>query len=158
MRFRRVAFAAILLSALLSGCASSGGFDSHVIEGGPGQPIEVSISGVDNSVITPDADGSRQYTVQVEVGNSANYPVTVTQISIRTSGSGAFQVYPTSRKFNEMIDPLKDHLFELVLRGRRVRSFAPYEARTVTLSVVVTLANGDSYAYEFEGPVRDEGL
>ncbi len=157
MRFPSRPFTLLAVSAVLAGCASTGGFDSRVIEGGPGQPIEVSISGVDNAVITPDADGSRQYTVEVEVGNSENYPVTVTQISIRTSGNGAFQLSPTSRKFNEMIDPLKNHLFELVLRGRKVRSFAPNEAHNVTLSVMVTLANGDTYAYEFEGPVRDEG-
>ena len=142
---------------LLTACASSGiGVAPGVIEGGPGQEIEVSINSVDNSVLTPDADGSRKYTVEVEVSNSENYAITVTQISIRTSGGGAFQVYPTSSKVNEMIDPLKDHLFEIVLRGRKVRNFAPSEARTVTLSVLVTLATGETYSYEFEGPVKDE--
>ena len=151
---RRLLLPALLL---LASCASSGtGVDAKVIEGGPGQEIGVSINGVDNSVVTPDPDGSRQYSVEVEVSNNENYPITVTQISIRTSGSGPFQVSPTSRRVNEIIDPLKDHLFEIVLRGRKVRNFAPGEARTVTLSVLVTLATGETYSYEFEGPVRDD--
>ncbi|HEV8661306.1 MAG TPA: hypothetical protein VGS96_22095, partial [Thermoanaerobaculia bacterium] len=77
------------------------------------------------------------------------------QITIRTAGSGAFQVLPTVQRFNEMIDPGKDHLFDVVVRGRFARAFQPAEPRTVILNCIVTLTNGDSYAYNFEGPVRE---
>lgn len=144
--------AALLLAAA---CSSSSGLERNLIEGGPGQPITVDISGVDNSVSLEDRTHSRQYTVQVEVGNSSDVPLTVTQILLRTDGTGAFQIDPAGNHYNEMIDPGKDHLFELTTRGRLVRPFQPNESRTVVLRVMVSLSNGDTYSYEFEGPVHD---
>jgi len=148
-------FAAVAL--LLVGCSSTPGLETNTYPGGPGQPISVGIAAVDNGVMLPDPDQSRQYTVQVEVSNISDLPLTVSQISIRTDGSGAFQVYPSVNRFNEMIDPGKDHLFDVKLRGRFARAFGPNEARTVILLCVVSLTNGDSYAYTFEGPVRESG-
>ncbi|HSP15133.1 MAG TPA: hypothetical protein VLV78_10305 [Thermoanaerobaculia bacterium] len=135
-------------------CSSSSDLVSRTVEGGPGQPITVDIASVDNSVEVPDPDGSRQYTLQVEVGNSTDTLLTVTRISVRTDGGGAFQVYPTVQKFNELLDPGKDHLFEIKTRGRFARQFRPDESRTVVLLVIVELSNGDSYSYTFEGPVK----
>jgi hypothetical protein len=152
---RRVRLVTLLPVLLVLACGSSSGLQKNFIEGGPGQPITVNISGVDNSVELRDPDNSRRYDVQVEVGNSSDALVTVTQISIRTDGSGAFQVYPAVHAFNELIDPGKDHLFDVVVRGRFARPFAPDEAHTVVLRVIVTLSDGDAYAYSFEGPVRE---
>ena len=145
----------VLVTFLLTGCASSSGLVSQTIEGGPGQPISVDIAAVDNAVTIEDPDHSRQYTVQVEVSNISDVPLTVGQIAIRTGGSGAFQVSPTVQRFNEMIDPGKDHLFDMIVRGRFARALSPGEPRTVILNCIVTLTNGDSYAYNFEGPVRE---
>ena len=145
----------VLPLLLIAACTSSSGLQNNLIEGGPGQAITVEINAVDNSSALRDPDKSRQYSIEVEVGNSSDTVVTVTQISITTDGSGAFQVYPTVRRFNELIDPRKDHLFQIDLRGRLVRPFAPNEAHTVVLRVIVTLSNGDAYAYSFEGPVRE---
>ena len=151
---RHVSLASTLLFAA---CASSSGLQTNVIEGGPGQAITVDISIADNSVSLPDPDKSRQYTLAVEVGNSSGARITVTQISIETEGSGAFQVYPAVHHFNELIDPGKDHEFEMVVRGRSVRPFGPSESHSVVLRVIVSLSNGDAYAYTWEGPVKDEG-
>jgi hypothetical protein len=144
---------AILL--LSTSCASSSGLVSQTIEGGPGQPITVDINAVDNSVAVEDRDGSRQYAVEIEVGNDSGALVTVTQITIRPDGTGAFQVSPASQKFNELIDPGKDHVFEMKVWGRRVREWRFEEAHTVILRVMVSLSNGDTYSYTFEGPVHD---
>ena len=143
-----------LVGLLLVGCGTSSGLEVHTYPGGPGQPISVGIASVDNSITIEDPDGSRQHTVQVEVSNVSDVVLTVTQISIRTEGSSAFQVYPTVQKLNEMIDPGKDHLFEVNVRGRFVRQFRPEESKTVDLLIIVSLSNGDSYSYTFEGPVR----
>ncbi|HEV8658386.1 MAG TPA: hypothetical protein VGS96_07130, partial [Thermoanaerobaculia bacterium] len=113
-----------LVTILFTGCASSG-LVSQTIEGGPGQAISVDIAAVDNALTIEDRDHSRQYTVQVEVSNISDVPLTVSQITIRTAGSGAFQVLPTVQRFNEMIDPGKDHLFDVVVRGRFARAFQP---------------------------------
>src|SRR5512138_3557494 len=125
---RRIRVFSLLLAAA---CSSSSGLDTNFIEGGPGQAITVDISGVDNSLLLTDPDKSRQYTVEVEVGNSSGALITVTQISIQTDGYNAFQVYPSVQKFNELIDPGRDHVFELRLRGRLVRPFSLDEAHTV---------------------------
>ncbi len=145
---------AALAVAFVTACSSSSGLVSQSIEGGPGQPIVVDISGVDNPMLT-DREGSRDYEIQVEVSNDSDVPLTVTRITVKTEGSGAFQVQPSSQKFNEMIDPGKDHVFPVRAMGRLVRHWRADEARTITLRCIVELSNGDSYFYTFEGPVRE---
>jgi hypothetical protein len=93
--------------------------------------------------------------VQIEVSNDSNLPQTVTRITIKSDGIGAFQLQPSSQPFNEMIDPVKDHLFTVRATGRLVRAFAREEPRVVDVRCIVALANGDSYFYTFEGPVHD---
>jgi hypothetical protein len=145
-----VAFAVAFVTA----CSSSTGIVSQEIEGGPGQEITVSIAGVETGVFA-DREGSRQFEVQVEVSNDSNLPQTVTRITIKTDGGGAFQLQSSSQTFNEMIDPGKDHLFTVRATGRLTRPFAREEARVVDVRCIVALANGDSYFYTFEGPVHD---
>ncbi len=152
----RVRHVCVLLVAIVTACSSSDAFEKHLIEGGPGQAITVDITGVDSSLTVRDPDRSRRYTLQIEVGNSTDALLTVTQISVNTDGNRAFQVYPTVNRFNELIDPGKDHVFEMNLRGGFVRAYGPQEAHTVVLRVIVTLSNGDAYAYSFEGPVEDD--
>lgn len=152
MRLREMTV--VLAVAFVTTCSSSSGLNSQVIEGGPGQPIVVSIAGVDTGIVV-DREGARQYDVQVEVSNDAEVPLTVTRISIVPVFNGAFQIQSASQTFNEMIDPGKDHLFEMRVTGRQVRPFGRNEANVVQFGCIVTLSNGDAYHYTFEGPVRE---
>ncbi|HEY3052075.1 MAG TPA: hypothetical protein VGK04_01665 [Thermoanaerobaculia bacterium] len=129
---------------------------SQAVEGGPGQPISVAIGATTG--VSTDREGTREYVLQVEVSNNSDVPVTVTRISVMTAGNGAFQVQPASRTFNEMIDPGKDHQFDIGVPGRLVRAYRKGEAQVVDLRVIVDLSNGDSYFYTFEVPVRDTGI
>lgn len=146
--------AALGVALLIAGCGSSSGLISQSVEGGPGQPISVSILGAESDQLG-DRDGTRQYILQVEVSNNSDVPVTVTRISISDNGASAFQIQPASQTFNEMIDSGKEHQFDIRVYGKRVRNFRPNEPKAVLLRTVVSLANGDSYFYTFEGPVRD---
>jgi hypothetical protein len=146
--------AAILL--WLTACSSTDPFEKNMIEGGPGQDINVYVADVDNSTWVPGPDGSRQYTIHFEVSNNSNVPLTVTRITVRSSEAGAFQITPTTQLFNEMLDPGAEHIFEVRARGRLVRGFRSNEARRTEFLCIVALANGDSYMYTFEGPVRDD--
>ena len=149
--------AALGVAFLMAGCPSSSGLISQSVEGGPGQAISVSILGAESDQLA-DRDGTRQYILQVEVSNNSDVPETVTSISIRDSGGTAFQIQPATQTFNEMIDPGKDHQFDMRVYGKLVRNFRPNEPKVVLLRTVVSLANGDSYFYTFEGPVRDIGM
>ena len=138
---------------VLSACSSSG-IVSQEIEGGPGQAITVGIANVEVNELSTDRQGVREYDIEVEVRNNSDLPETVTRITIKSDGSGPFQVQPSSQTFNEIIDPGKDHLFKVRVRGQLVRDFQFEERKVVELRCIVSLANGDSYYYTFEGPVR----
>ena len=149
--------AALGVALLIASCGSSSGLISQSVEGGPGQPITVSILGAEPDQLV-DRDGARQYILQVEVNNNSDVPVTVTRISIGDNGASAFQIQPASQTFNEMIDPGKDHQFDIRVYGKLVRNFRPSEPKVVLLRTVVDLANGDSYFYTFEGPLHDRAM
>lgn len=146
--------AALGVAILIASCGSSSGLISQSVEGGPGQPISVSIVGAESDQLG-DREGTRQYVLQVEVSNNSDVPETVTRISISDSSDSAFQIQPASQTFNEMIDPGKEHQFDLRVYGKLARNFRANEPKVVLLRTVVNLANGDSYFYTFEGPVRD---
>lgn len=108
-------FTAVLgVALLIARCGSSSGLISQSVEGGPGQPISVSILGAESDQLG-DRDGTRQYILQVEVSNNSDVPVTVTRISISATGASAFQIQPASQTFNEMIDPGKEHQFDIYI-------------------------------------------
>src|SRR6476620_1603000 len=151
---KQLGMVALVVSLLVACGSSSAGLVSQVVEGGPGQPITVDITGAENQTF-PDREGWRQYELHVEVSNLSDVPQTVTRISITSEGSGAFQVQSASQKFNEMIDPGRDHEFPLFVTGRLAHPFGITERRVVLLRVIVALANGDQYYYTFEGPVRE---
>jgi hypothetical protein len=146
--------AALGVAILIAGCGSSSGLISQAVEGGPGQPISVSIIGAESEQLA-DHEGMRQYILQVEVSNDSDVPVTVTRISIGDNGVSAFAVRQVTYAFNEMIDPGKDHQFDIRVYGKLIRNFRLEEPKAVLLRTVVSLTNGDSYFYTFEGPVRD---
>ncbi len=154
MRQKETLVKAAFAVAFVTACSSSSGIVSQAIEGGPGQEIVVSIAGVETGALS-DREGSHEYEVQIEVSNDSNLPQTVTRITIKTEGNGAFQLQPSSQSFNEMIDPGKDYVFTVRARGRLVRAFGATEQHVVDVRCIVTLANGDSYFYTFEGPVRE---
>src|SRR5688500_8547378 len=121
----------------LAGCSSMDGPD-NAIEGGPGQDIGVAIAGLDSSEIPLGLKGARNYMLQVEVSNNSDHPVTVSRITIRPSAMGqAFRLEDASAGFNEMIDPGKDHIFDVRLEGVLTRDFHPHESRTVAFRVTV---------------------
>ena len=125
--------------------------------GGPDQDIAVGIVDVNTEEMPLDLQGSRQYTVQFEVTNMTRSPLTVERIAIKPSSTAQpFQVVTTSRLFNEMIDPGKDRVFGVPLQGRQVRPFRNEERRIVEFDVIISLTNGDTYHYTFEGPVRED--
>lgn len=139
---------------LLTACSSSGLIDKQAIEGGPGQDIGVALGGF-NGAATGSLDSAIEdaFTIDVEVSNNSDHDVTVTRIAINPTGSGAYSISPTSQKFDETIAEGEDHLFTLNLRGKQLRPLAPNESSDVTVRVVVTLSNGDSYFYSFAVPV-----
>ena len=141
---------------LLAACSSSDGLQKNMIEGGPGQAINVYVAGVDNSGFMEDHEGSRQYVIHFEVSNNLDVPVTVEKITLRPSNRVAFQVATTSQPFNEMIDPGGEHIFDVNARGRFVRPLNAQESRRTEFQCIVTLTNGDSYLYLFEGPVVED--
>ncbi len=141
---------------MLAGCASSDGIIQNKILGGPGQDISVGIIEVETPLNTMDLEGTRQYTVHLEVMNMTDVPLTVDKIMISDSpGGSAFVIQGTVRTFNEMVDPGKEHVFLMPLRGRLVRKYHSDESRNVEFTVVVGLTNGDYYEYTFQGPVMD---
>ena len=144
----------VVIVLALTGC-SSGMDATNAIEGGPGQDISVAVGGIEQSMMPIDREGTRSYDLQIEVSNNSNSPVTVTRITVgpATGMSQAFAVSRSSAAFNEMIDPGEDHLFDLRLEARLVRPFRQDESRSVEFRVMVSLANGESYFYTFEGPV-----
>ena len=146
----------VILVLVIVSC-SGATIATDAIEGGPGQDISVAVGGVEESMVMLDREGTRSYTLQIEVSNNSNVPVTVTRIAVgpATGMSQAFVISRTSTAFNEMIDPGEDHLFDLRLEGRLVRPFQHDESRSVEFRVIVSLANGESYFYTFEGPVRE---
>ena len=143
-----------LAFSLAAACRSSSGIVSQAVEGGPGQPIVVDIVGAESSRFA-DREGSREYELHIEVSNVSDLPQTVTRISVRSDGSGAFEVLSTSQTPNEMIDPGQEHEFVMQVSGRLARPFNMTEQHVVLLRVVIVLANGDQYFYTFEGPVRE---
>jgi hypothetical protein len=150
-RLLKLAIASVVLA-----CASSDGIVKNEIMGGPGQDIAVGIVDLDTPLNTLDTEGTRQYTVHIEVTNMTHGPLTVEKITNPPARSGqAFQVQGSSRLFNEMIDGGQEHVFQIPLRGRLVRSFHSDERRIVEFDVIVVLTNNDSYQYTFEGPVQD---
>ncbi|HWW62555.1 MAG TPA: hypothetical protein VN181_14375 [Thermoanaerobaculia bacterium] len=145
----------MLLLLLLTACSSSGLIDKQAIEGGPGQDIGVALGNFNSRAAAPyDATTEDAYTIDIEVSNNSDGDVTVTRIAISPGESGAYSISSTSQKFDETIAEGEDHLFTLSLRGRQTRRLAPNEGADVTVRVVVTLSNGDSYFYSFAVPVR----
>lgn len=155
----------LLALALLvfAACSSSDGLiTSAAIEGGPGQPISVSVGidegvslapppmrGMDNTMPPPE----QQLTLKVEVSNLSDGPLTVHRIlASQPSGDSAFHISSTSRVFDLEIPEGKDHLFDLPVTGRAVRPTSSNESIELVVRVVVELSNGDSYYYSFAIP------
>jgi hypothetical protein len=126
-----------------------------MIEGGPGAAITVEVVDVENPSMPVDNADTRDYVIHIEVSNNSENVQTVRQISVeQLPGDYALQLDRTSRAFDEMIDSGKEHEFTVRLQGQPVRSIRAQSTNKVGFRVTVTLANGDSYFYAFEGPVQ----
>ncbi|HVR39729.1 MAG TPA: hypothetical protein VMU84_11585, partial [Thermoanaerobaculia bacterium] len=134
--------------------SSSPLIDKQTIEGGPGQDIGVAVGDL-RGTAAPFQESAIDDALQlsVEVSNNSDADIVVKRIAISPIGSEAYRIDPASQGFNETIAEGEDHLFTLNIRGRQARPLRPDESSDVTLRVVVTLGNGDSYFYSFGVPV-----
>ncbi|HYM62399.1 MAG TPA: hypothetical protein VEZ11_16065 [Thermoanaerobaculia bacterium] len=158
---RRLSVVAVALA--VAACASSTAPDKRSIEGGPGQLIEVSLVNFVQELGMPAAPtgaypnappSSVPVTLQIEVANNSDLPETVIGITIEPAGNSQIAIDSRANTYNEMIDPGKDHTFDIktdVLskanRGSRERQ------REIVVRVHVALANGDTYHYTFGIPI-----
>ena len=142
------------LLLILAGCASGVSTDSRILAGAPGAPISVDVDDVENSSMPADNAGSRNYVIHVEVSNDSNQVQSVRQIRIvQLFGNYSLMMDTAVRDFDEMIDPGKDHEFAVPVQARPVKSIQGQNSNRMGFRVVVTLATGDAYDYDFEGPV-----
>jgi len=140
---------------ILAGCASGVQTDSRMLEGGPGAAITVEVADVENPSMPVDEQGTRDYVIHIEVSNNSDIVQTVRQITVdQLPGDYALQLDRASRALDEMIDSGKDHEFAVRVQGRPPRSVRAQNTNRIGFRVTVTLSNGDSYYYAFEGPVR----
>jgi hypothetical protein len=148
----------VVLVLAVAGCASSTAPDKRSIEGGPGQLIEVSlvnfVQEVGASAPTNNSIPSNvPVTLQIEVANNSDLPETVTTISIAPVGDTPIAIDARGLTFNEMIDPGKDHTFDIRTDVLRKASKTRTHQRELAVRVHVTLANGDTYHYTFGIPI-----
>ena len=148
-----IARAAALL--ILAGCASGVVTDSRLLPGGPGAAISVDVNDVENPSMPADDEGFHNYVIHVEVSNNSDQVQSVRQIRIsQLSGNYALTMDTSVRDFDEMIDPGKDHEFAVPARARLAQTVQEQKSNRMGFRAVVTLATGDAYEYDFEGPVR----
>ncbi|HJW96503.1 MAG TPA: hypothetical protein VJ901_23030 [Thermoanaerobaculia bacterium] len=145
-----------LLTVLLAACSSSTPKVEHqVLEGGPGQAIEVSIVGFTQPVLLSQSSAEMPQNIhmQFEVSNNSNDTVTVTRIQVDQSGSAPIQIEPAQGGFNESIEPGHEHTFDVSAVGKQVSLPHLGQNNDVIIRVVVSLMTGDSYVYNFSIPV-----
>ena len=152
MSVMRLLRAAALFVVLL-GCSSGGGVIHPTMEGGAGAPIEIQVSArMGSQPAFGDMGQMQPIVVVVEVSNNSDADVVVEQIAIvpSASGNGAYRLDPITRSYKELIEPGKEHDFELPTEGRQVRPLNPDESSTVAVRVAVQLQSGDQYVNDFE--------
>lgn len=154
MTMRSFALTALLFVACSS---STPKLEHQTYEGAPGQAIEVSLVGATQPKIatTRNADMPQNISLQFEVSNNSNDTVTVTRIQVDQHGMAPIQLDPAQAGFNESIEPGHDHTFTVVATGKQVAAPRLGADNGIIIRVVVGLANGDSYVYNFSIPVRD---
>jgi hypothetical protein len=146
--------APLLVLLLATACASSptAVMDERVLECAPGADISVQV-GLDlpNARLETRDDSLK---VLVEVSNNSDDEITVKDIGVEqvTNEADVYRVDSGRRTFNVAVAEGDDHVFELPLLGRTLpRAFSNPSSigGEVSLRVVTTLSNGDSYRCYF---------
>jgi hypothetical protein len=141
----------ILALTLAAACSSSNDLiDKQFFNCASGQDISVA-AGLDSAVNTEDAFDDR-FAILVEVSNNSHADVTVESIRVEqiASSSARYLFDRAYRTYDQVIEPGKDHLFELATNGRMAaRSSDVRSAAPLGLDVFVTLSNGSRYRCGF---------
>jgi hypothetical protein len=147
---------ALLAFVLLAGCASNSIVQSNTYVNQPGDPIEITVEGLD---VKQAFAGEQSFAMQVVVANNSDLDVTVTNLGVfQNSVGGGLIVQPVNAAYDVTIEPAKEHPFEVALRATRAgenSAMSSYNTPVIALRIVVTLSNGDRYIQEFAIPVRE---
>jgi len=150
---RRATIAALLVVAACS--SSSSIVESHTYVNQPGDPIEISVEGV--NVDQRAMQGSDQpFSLRVVVANNSDLDVTVTRLNVFQDSVGPLIVDPFNAAFDVTVEPAKEHGFDVKMIARPAsEKSAMYSnsSLTMALRVVVTLSTGDRYLQQFDIPM-----
>jgi hypothetical protein len=142
---------ALFAILFLTACGSSMDvIDAEAFNCDQGQDIEVR-AGLDRRI----GEGAfgEQFEMLVEIANNSHEDVTVTSVRVeQTSSENAPYRFDNSyRKFDQLIEEGKDHVFHLPMTARALRSTGSVtSSQPLELAVHVLLANGDSYRCSFD--------
>jgi hypothetical protein len=148
---RRLTIAALLF---VTACSSSSIVQSNTYVNQPGDPIEISVEGlnVDPHMIE---GRDRPFDFAVVVANNSDLDVTVTNVNVFQNSVGGMVADPFSSKYDVTIEPAKEHNFEVKMTARspqQTSAMSTYSPN-IALRVVVSLSNGDRYLQEFVIPI-----
>ena len=128
---------------------------------GAGGPISVDLLAfnVDRAPIRREGlEQQRMVTMQIEVNNNSNLPVTVKKISVDSRGMASFRLDTAVGGFNEQIDAGRSHVFTLTTRAAGEVSRRPEETINLDLQVFVTLIDDYTYKFTFDVPYKPDIL
>lgn len=143
---------ALFAILLLTGCGSSSMdmVDAQSFNCDQGQDIEVR-AGLDRRL----GEGAfgEQFEMLVEIANNSHEDVTVTSVRVAQlrSDNALYRFDNSYRKFDQLIEEGKDHVFHLPMTARALRDTGRVtSSQPLELAVYVLLANGDSYRCSFD--------
>ena len=141
----------IVALTLATGCSSSNDMvDRQFFNCAAGQDISVA-AGLDSGLNTEDPFDDR-FTILVEVSNNSHHDVTVETIRVEqiAERSSRYLFDTAYGSYDQVIEPGKDHLFELATDGRlSTRTADVRSAGRLGLDVYVALTNGSQYRCGF---------
>jgi len=140
-------FAILLLTAC--GSSSMDMVDAQAFNCDQGQDIEVR-AGLDRRI--GEAAFGEQFEMLVEIANNSHEDVTVTSVRVEQmrSENALYRFDNSYRKFDQLIEEGKDHVFHLPMTARALRTDRVTSSQPLELAVHVLLANGDSYRCSFD--------
>jgi hypothetical protein len=156
----------VMFATVLVGCASSVVPRGNVVEGGPNQPIDVSVSGADfrNAWSAPHPDPAAppsdpqmpqregSVTIEFDITNVSHEDVEIDRINVAQIKGRGIGLTSQSRKFSRTLPQGKTDYFSVQLTAN-VTPVLATQSRSVTIRTVVYLTTGEGYAYTFEVPV-----
>lgn len=146
---------ALAVVFFLAACSSTPGIEKRTIEGGPGDPIEVSLVGASQPMMmfARGAELPQQVNFQFEVSNNSDGPLTVQRIQVYQHGSAPIQLESAQGGFDTTIDPGHDQTFTVNATARQLRPARQGDEASIIIRADVALTNGDSYVYTFSVPI-----